>query len=361
MASPTIIKLAAVHSAPIYMSKSATLAKAINLIHAAARDGVSLLVFPETYVPGYPYFIECYPPLKQVGALAKYAEESVVVDEDLDGVVEACKQTGVSVVLGVSERMKGGYTCFNSQVFVAGGRGGGVVGTHRKLQPTYVERIVWAQGDGSTLKTWKGMFGSGSGSEAEGSEGEKGKWNVGGLACWEHTMLLARQALITQQEHVHAAAWPALSTMVGFEGSADSQIEALMKCHALTAQCFVVSASNYVDETCLEWMRENIGEQEFVKRGGGWSAVIHPFCNVLAGPVTGEKEELVTAEVDLKDLGMVKVWVDADGHYSRPEVLPFGWNKEAYWRDGKVAGEAGKGQSQSRESEGKAGEGAKKA
>ncbi|KAH7631799.1 carbon-nitrogen hydrolase [Sordaria sp. MPI-SDFR-AT-0083] len=257
--------------------------------------------------------------------------------------------------------MKGGYTCFNSQVFVAGGRGGGVVGTHRKLQPTYVERIVWAQGDGSTLKTWKGMFGSGSGSEAEGSEGEKGKWNVGGLACWEHTMLLARQALITQQEHVHAAAWPALSTMVGFEGSADSQIEALMKCHALTAQCFVVSASNYVDETCLEWMRENIGEQEFVKRGGGWSAVIHPFCNVLAGPVTGEKEELVTAEVDLKDLGMVKVWVDADGHYSRPEVLPFGWNKEAYWRDGKVAGEAGKGQSQSRESEGKAGEGAKKA
>ncbi|KAJ4412962.1 hypothetical protein N0V85_003617, partial [Neurospora sp. IMI 360204] len=99
MASPTKIKLAAAHSAPIYMSKSATLAKAINLIHAAARDGVSLLVFPETYVPGYPYFIECYPPLKQVAALAKYAEESVVVDEDLDGVVEACRQTGVSVVL----------------------------------------------------------------------------------------------------------------------------------------------------------------------------------------------------------------------------------------------------------------------
>lgn len=312
------------------MSKSATLAKAISLIHAASREGVSLLVFPETYVPGYPYFIECYPPLKQVAALAKYAEESVVVEDDLDGVVEACRQTGVSVVLGVSERMKGGYTCFNSQVFVAGGdtngKGGGIKGTHRKLQPTYVERIVWAQGDGSTLKTWGGMLGS------KGDK-EKEKWNVGGLACWEHTMLLARQALITQQEHVHAAAWPALSTMAGFEGSADSQIEALMKCHALTAQCFVVAASNYVDETCLQWMRENIGEQEFVKRGGGWSAVIHPFCNVMAGPVTGEKEELVVAEVDMKDLGMVKVWVDADGHYARPEILPFGWNKEAYWRD----------------------------
>ncbi|KAL0473114.1 carbon-nitrogen hydrolase [Neurospora intermedia] len=334
--SSTKIKLAAAHSAPVYMSKSATLAKAINLIHAAARDGVSMLVFPETYVPGYPYFIECYPPLKQVAALAKYAEESVVVDEDLDGVVEACRTTGVSVVLGVSERMKGGYTCFNSQVFVAGGRGGGggIKGTHRKLQPTYVERIIWAQGDGSTLKTWKGMMLGNP--EAAAADGKKEKsWNVGGLACWEHTMLLARQALITQQEHVHAAAWPALSTMAGFEESADSQIEALMKCHALTAQCFVVAASNYVDETCLEWMKENIGEQGFVKRGGGWSAVIHPFCNVLAGPVTGEKEELVTAEVDLKDLGMVKIWVDADGHYSRPEILPFVWDKEAYWEAGK--------------------------
>lgn len=338
MASQTKVKLAAAHSAPVYMSKRATLAKAINLIHSAARDGVSLLVFPETYVPGYPYFIECYPPLKQVNALTKYAEESVVVDEDLDGVVEACRQTGVSVVLGVSERMKGGYACFNSQVFVKGGKEGKVVGTHRKLQPTYVERIVWGQGDGSTLKTWGGML-------RDDDEKDDKKWNVGGLACWEHTMLLARQALITQQEHVHAAAWPALSTMAGFEGSADSQVEALMKCHALTAQCFVVAASNYVDETCLEWMRENIGEQEFVKRGGGWSAVVHPFCNVLAGPVTSEKEELVTAEVDLKDLGMVKVWVDADGHYSRPEILQFGWDKEAYWRDEKKKDEEGRGQS----------------
>lgn len=171
----------------------------------------------------------------------------------------------------------------------------------------------------------------------------------------EHTMLPARQALLTQQEHVHAAAWPALSTMAGFEGSADSQIEALMKCHALTAQCFVVAASNYVDDTCLEWMRENIGEQEFVKRGGGWSAVVHPFCNVLAGSVTGEKEELVIAEVDLKDMGMVKVWVDADGHYSQPEILKFGWDKEAYWKDEKE-----KGQPQVKKSEGKGGEEAKK-
>ena len=145
----------------------------------------------------------------------------------------------------------------------------------------------------------------------------------------------ARQALIEDMQHVHAGAWPALSTMAGFEAGADAQIEALMKAHALTGQVFVVCASNYVDETCIEWMSKNLGEQYFVKRGGGWSAVIHPFCVFLAGPHTGEEEKLVVAEIDLKELAAVKVWVDAAGHYKRPEVLKFNLNSGAIWEDDK--------------------------
>lgn len=147
----------------------------------------------------------------------------------------------------------------------------------------------------------------------------------------------ARQALITQHEHIHAGAWPALSTMVGFEAVADSQIEALMKAHALTAQVFVITASNYVDDTCLEWMEKNLGKQEFVKAGGGWSAVIHPFCSFLAGPHTGAEEKLVKAEVDLSQLGQVKVWVDAAGHYQRPEILKFSFDDQPLWADEKAA------------------------
>ena len=79
----------------------------------------------------------------------------------------------------------------------------------------------------------------------------------------------ARQALIQDVQHIHAGAWPALSTMVGFEASADTQIEALMKAHTLTGQVFVVCASNFVDDTCLDWMENNLGEQNLVKRGGG--------------------------------------------------------------------------------------------
>ena len=149
----------------------------------------------------------------------------------------------------------------------------------------------------------------------------------------------ARQAMITDAQDVHAAAWPGLSTMSGFEAGGDSQIEALMKAHAMTAQVFVICASNYVDDSCLAWMRDNLGEQDLVKRGGGWSAVIHPFCLFLAGPQTGEEEKLLSAEVDLAQLAAVKVWVDAAGHYRRPEVLSFGVDKTPRWDDDvRVAG-----------------------
>ena len=97
----------------------------------------------------------------------------------------------------------------------------------------------------------------------------------------------------------------------------------------------MICASNYVDETCIEWMAKNLAQQDLVKRGGGWSAIIHPFCVLLAGPHTGEEENLVTADIDLEELAAVKVWVDAAGHYKRPEVLEFNFNRGAIWEDDK--------------------------
>ncbi|KAI1017803.1 hypothetical protein LB504_004029 [Fusarium proliferatum] len=320
------VVVAAVHAAPVFMNKAATTDKVISLIEQAGKENIELLVFPETFIPGYPYWIECYPPLQQVGALAKYADESVVVQDgdEIARISAACRRTGVAISLGISERVAQGYTLFNSQVNID--VDGTLLGVHRKLQPTYVERSVWAQGGGHTLRTYR-LTASGR------------PFNLGGLCCWEHTMNGARQALITQHQHIHAGAWPALSTMAGFEAVADSQIEALMKAHALTAQVFAITASNYVDDTCLEWMEKNLGKQEFVKTGGGWSAVIHPFCSFLAGPHTGAEEKLVKAEVDLSQLGQVKVWVDAAGHYQRPEILKFSFDDQPLWADEKATPE----------------------
>lgn len=313
-------KVAAAHAAPVFMDKKATIKKVIGLIEQAAQDDIKLLVFPETFVPCYPYWIMCYPPLKQVDALAKYAEESVVVEsnnEDVGAIQDACRRSGVAINLGISERMAGSHTLFNSQVTIDSD--GSILGVHRKLQPTYMERFVWAQGNGSSLRNWPLSLG----------------YNLGGLACWEHTMNGARQALIMQNEHIHAGAWPGLSTIPGFEAVGDAQIEALMKAHALTAQVFVITASNYVDDTCLDWLKENLGEQDLIKAGGGWSSVLHPFCSFIAGPHTGAEEKLVQGEIDFSQLGPIKVWIDAAGHYQRPEILQFNFDTRPLWSDEK--------------------------
>lgn len=180
----------------------------------------------------------------------------MTVQDDLHEVQAACRRNNISICLGVSERVSQGYTLFNSQVFIA--KDGKIKGVHRKLQPTYVERMVWAQGGGHTLRVYDSL----------------GDFKIGGLCCWENTMNLSRQSLIQDGQEIHAGAWPALNTMAGFESAANSQIEALMKNHALTGQTFVICASNYVDETCLEWMKNNLGEQDSVKAGGGWSAIV---------------------------------------------------------------------------------------
>jgi nitrilase len=259
--------------------------------------------------------------LQQAGVLPEYIAQSVTVGRDggeLRPIMALCREKKVAIVLGISERVEGGCTIFNSQVFID--RDGTLLGTHRKLQPTYIERAVWAQGSGHTLSVYPSSVG-----------------RIGGLACWENTMNVARQSLIEDVEEIHAGVWPALSTMAGFEASANAQIEALMKNHALTAQVFVVCASNYVDQACLKWMENHLGEQTLIKAGGGFSAIIHPFCTYLAGPESGTGDRLVCAEIDLSQLEGVKVWIDSNGHYKRPEILRSSVDRTPHWADDEVA------------------------
>ncbi|CCD48314.1 hypothetical protein BofuT4_P106980.1 [Botrytis cinerea T4] len=212
--------VAAVHAASVFMDKKKSIEKVLQLIKEGKEKEIELLVFPETFVPGYPYFIHTYSPLKNVNAQAQYADESVVIGRtggDLLPIMHICAELKIAVSLGVSERVEGGHTLFNSQAFID--TDGTLLGVHRKLQPTHGERTIWAQGSGHTLRVWPSSVG-----------------RIGGLSCWGNAMNSARQALIEDRQEIHAAAWAALSTLSGFESVADIQIEALMKSHALMAQ-----------------------------------------------------------------------------------------------------------------------------
>ncbi|MCX7169546.1 MAG: carbon-nitrogen hydrolase family protein [Proteobacteria bacterium] len=297
------IIVAAAHVAPVFMDAGASAEKAAEWIAKAGSAGARLIVFPEVFLPGFPYWINCYPPLLQAGLNRAYQDQSVEASgPELQVIQEAARQSGVAVVMGASERREGGRTCYNSAFFIEAD--GTPLGVHRKLQPTYAERYLWGQGDGSTLSVFAMQSA-----------------RVGALACWEHTMNLARQALIEQQAEIHAGLWPSLSTLAGFDQVANLQIEAMMKNHALTGQCFVVCASSPVSQEMLAFMEQHLGPQQLMTAGGGWTAIIHPFAAVMAGPVSGEAEQLVTAEIDLDNLKDVKLWVDSTGHYARPDVL----------------------------------------
>ena len=120
---------------------------------------------------------------------------------------------------------------------------------------------------------------------------------------------------------IHAAHWPALSSFGGFEKVANPQIQAMMLNHALTAQCFVICASSPTSAESIAYMEAELGPQHIVKPGGGWTATVHPFTPILAGPETGSTETLVTADISLDDINDTKMWVDTMGHYARPDIF----------------------------------------
>jgi len=294
------------------MDPAATAEKASRLIAEAAASDSRLIVFPEVFLPGFPYWINCYPPLLQAELNRRYQDCSVEADgAELAIIREAADANEITVVMGASERRAGARTCYNT-CFVIDEKGD-MLEAHRKLQPTYAERYIWGQGDGSTLNVVDTRIG-----------------RLGTLACWEHTMNLARQALIEQQMQIHAALWPSLSTLAGFTEVANLQIEAMMKNHALTGQCFVVCASSPVTQQMLDYMEEHLGPQELMGPGGGWTTIVHPFGSLLANPVEGEDDQLVHADICLDDIKDVKLWVDTTGHYSRPEVLSLNHNRRNY-------------------------------
>lgn len=289
------VRAAAAQIAPDLQSANGTLAKVLETVRRAAQQGVELIVFPETVIPYYPYFSFVQPPVQQGPAHLLLMERAPTVPGPLtEAVSAAAREAGMVVVLGVNERDHG--SLYNTQViFDADGR---LLLKRRKITPTYHERMVWGQGDGSGLKAVNTRVG-----------------RVGALACWEHYNPLARYALMADHEEIHCAQFP--GSLVG-PIFAD-QMGVTIRHHALESGCFVVNATGWLHD---EQIRSVSSDEKLqgALRGGCHTAIVSPEGKYLAEPLT-EGEGLVVADLDMALIDKRKRMMDSVGHYARPELL----------------------------------------
>ncbi len=300
MPPPRIVRAAAVQIAPDFDDVDGTLNKVCEAIDEAAARGVELIVFPETFVPYYPYFSFVKAPV-QMGAdhLRLYERAVAVPGPVTDAVSARAKAHGMVVVLGVNERDFG--SLYNTQlVFDADGR---LALKRRKITPTFHERMVWGQGDAAGLKVVETRVGK-----------------VGALACWEHYNPLARYALMAQHEEIHCAQFP--GSLVG--PIFGDQIEVTIRHHALESGCFVVNATGWLTDAQITAITPDPALQKAL-RGGCNTAIVSPEGVHLAAPLR-EGEGMVVADLDMALITKRKRMMDSVGHYARPELLSLAIN-----------------------------------
>jgi nitrilase len=293
--STSLVRVAAAQLSPDLDSRDGTLEKVLGAIGDAGRRGAKLLVFPETFVPYYPYFSFILPPVlsgKQHMLLYEWGVE--VPGPVTERVSRAAREYGMVVVLGVNERDHG--SLYNTQLVF--GPDGKLLLKRRKLTPTFHERMIWGQGDASGLMVVDTPIG-----------------RVGALACWEHYNPLARYALMTQHEEIHCAQFP--GSMVG-QIFAD-QLEVTLRHHALEAGCFVVNATGWLHDEQVAAITDDPAMQK-VLRGGNLTAIISPEGNHVVPPLTSG-EGLLFADLDMSLIVKRKRMMDSVGHYARPELL----------------------------------------
>ncbi len=311
----TTLPVAICQAAPIPLAIGAGITKAAELAEKAIKDGAKLVAFGETFLGGYPLWLDESPGAAlwdHPGTRACHAimlENAIVAnDERLLPLQELCDAHDACISIGAHERVRS--SLYNNQLML---RPGEAPLDHRKLVPTHGERLIWMRGDGSTLGVHQAEWG-----------------NAGNLICWEHWMPLARAAMHNLGEAVHVAAWPTVREEYALNS----------RHYAMEGRCFVLAAGLVQHRDDLFDGLERVGgsaeakelfeaiEGEALNRGG--SMIIAPDARVLAQ--AGESEEILHAQLDLSERGEGLTSLDTDGHYSRPDV--FELNVDTRAKDG---------------------------
>jgi len=304
------VRVAAAQFAVPPFDTDAGVEKVCDVLVAASHKGAELVVFPETFLGGYPYWRGHVSVSQETELAARLWEVSVSADgAQVETIARTVLETGVGAVVGANERDErpGSGTAFNSQLFFTPGEG--YVGTHRKLIPTHTERAYWGAGSASDLRVIQYPFAA-----------------VGGLICYEHHVLAARLALALAGEQIHCAAWPGywetgrhIADKVPGPATHHGEIDAVVRDYALSTQSFVVSANAYLPPRMIPPDLAGIMKYNLA-RGG--SAIVDPSGRYLAGPVIDE-DTLMLADCDPADRAIAKAYLDTIGHYARWDIFEF--------------------------------------
>ncbi len=301
MPSVSTFRLAAVQAAPILFDKAKTTAKAVKLIAEAGRKGAQLAVFGETFLPGYPFFVDAGVDGRQFAANADYLDNAVHIGgPETDALCAAARKSGIDVVIGVAEKdpLTDG-TAYCTALTI--GREGVILNRHRKLKPTHAERMIWGDGDAAGLRTVERPYG-----------------RLSALNCWEHQMLLPAYALAAQGTQIHAALWPGRELAeVGAEEYCWTRQLLLSRAFASQTAAYVVAAAGLRLKEHVPPRWQGFGDAEH----NGRSVIIDPRGEVIAGPLEGEG--ILLAEGSLSVVRAAKAACDIAGHYSRPDIFDF--------------------------------------
>ncbi|MFF2840580.1 carbon-nitrogen hydrolase family protein [Paenarthrobacter sp. NPDC057981] len=300
-------RVAVVQAAPVWLDLDGTIDKTVALIEEAGRGGANLIAFPECWVPGYPEFLYTETNTIWPGMyLKRYYENSLELDSSqMRRVQRAAQESGVAVVLGLSERSGG--SLYISQAVI--GADGTLQGLRRKFRPTHAERTLFGEGDGSDFRTF-----------------DLGIGRVGALSCWEHLQPLIKYTMNALGEQIHVASWPAVTKPYHYPFSG-AAFETINNMYAMENQCFVLCSTLIFDEAARDNIADTDAKRDIVFPGGGVSRIYGPSGIELATPLAPDQEGLLYADLDLSDIIAAKNTIDQVGHYSRPGIFSLNVNQ----------------------------------
>jgi nitrilase len=303
-------RAAAVQAAPVFLDTEATVAKACRLIAEAAGNGARLIVFPEVFVPGYPYWNWTMTPVQGSPWFERLYRASIdIPGPEVAALGEAARSAEATVVIGVNERDPFSMgTLYNSLVFL--GPDGAVLGVHRKLVPTWAEKLTWAGGDGSSLRVYDTPVG-----------------RLGGLACGENTNTLARFALLAQGENIHTANYIALPTAPADYDMVEA-IKVRSAAHSFEGKVFSVVACAAITPEIIDAVAHNDEARTMLQRPhSAFSGIFGPDGRLISEPLI-DVEGITYADIDLAKCIQPKQMHDIIGHYNRFDIFQLHVNRQ---------------------------------